>query len=95
MILLLLALVAVTLVLVVLGVASGRIPVDPLASVTHSTPDHGLPSSPDGADVDAVRFDTAPTGYAPHDVDAGLDRLRDTLDEQDQRIASLREGSEG
>ncbi|MEO7422359.1 MAG: DivIVA domain-containing protein [Ornithinibacter sp.] len=91
--LLILALVAAALVVVVLGVASGRIRVDPLADAMHSVPDHGLPVIPDAADVDAVRFDTAPLGYDPRDVDAALDRLRDTLEEQEHRIATLREGS--
>ncbi len=90
MTLLLLAAVVATLAVVVLGVASGRIPVDPLAAATHSTPDHGLPANPDAADVDAVRFDTAPVGYDQREVDATLDRLRDTLGEQEQRIATLR-----
>ncbi|MEO5608055.1 MAG: DivIVA domain-containing protein [Ornithinibacter sp.] len=93
MTLLILTLVGAVLAVVVLGVASGRIHVDPLAHATHSTPDHGLPPVPDAADVDAVRFDSAPTGYDTRDVDAALDRLRDTLAEQERRIATLREGS--
>ena len=54
MTLLILTLVGAVLAVVVLGVASGRIHVDPLAHATHSTPDHGLPPVPDAADVDAA-----------------------------------------
>jgi len=92
---LLLLLVAVALVAVVLGVASGRIRVDPLSPTTHSAPDHGLPAAPESADVDTVRFDTAPTGYRPREVDAHLDELRDRLAEQESRIAVLREDGRG
>lgn len=91
LVLLVLLLVAAALVAAVLGVASGRILVDPLADATHSTPDHGLPASPDSTDVDPVRFDTAPVGYDPREVDAHLDALRETLEEQERRIAALRE----
>ena len=65
-----LALVAVALVAAVLGVASGRLPADPLADAVRSTPDPGLPEQPEAADVDAVRFDTALRGYRMDEVDA-------------------------
>ena len=91
MIPLLLVLVGVALVAVVLGVASGRIRVDPLSPATHSVPDHGLPAVPESTDVGTVRFDTAPTGYRPREVDAHLDELRDRLAEQERRIAALRQ----
>ncbi len=91
MILLVLALVAVALVVVVVGVAFGRIPADPLAPDTHSAPDHGLPPNPMASDVDGVRFDTAPSGYHPGDVDPHLDLLRDQLDERERRLAGLRQ----
>ena len=64
-----LVLVAVALVAAVLGVASGRLPADPLADAVHSTPDPGLPEPPEAVDVDAVRFDTALRGYRMDDVD--------------------------
>ena len=65
-----LVLVAVALVAAVLGVASGRLPADPLAEAVHTTPDPGLPERPAAAsDVDAVRFDTALRGYRMDDVD--------------------------
>lgn len=87
---LLLLLVAAALVVAVLGVATGRIGVDPLADAVHTTPDHGLPEQPDAADVDAVRFDTAARGYAMADVDAHLDTLRETLAEREREVAALR-----
>ena len=68
-----LVLVAVALVVAVLGVASGRLPADPMAEAVRSTPDPGLPERPVAVDVDAVRFDTALRGYRMDDVD---DRLR-------------------
>lgn len=88
--LILLALVAVALVAAVLGVASGRITVDPLADPVHSTPDHGLPPAPHAADVDHVRFDTALRGYRVDEVDAQLDVLRDDLAERERVLADLR-----
>ncbi|GGL31335.1 DivIVA domain-containing protein [Phycicoccus endophyticus] len=94
MVLLLLALVAVGLVVVVLAVASGRLPVDPLADPARSTPDHGLPASPSAADVAAVRFDTAARGYDRQQVDTHLAALRDTLAEREREVAALR-GEEG
>ena len=68
--LVILVLVAVALVAAVLGVASGRLPADPLAEAVHTTPDPGLPEPPAAADVDAVRFDTALRGYRMDEVDA-------------------------
>ncbi|MFQ6172903.1 DivIVA domain-containing protein [Oryzobacter sp. R7] len=88
--LVLLALVAVALVLTVLGVASGRVPADPLAEPVRSTPDHGLPEDPSAADIDAVRFDTALRGYRMEDVDRRLVALRDDLREREQTLADLR-----
>ena len=70
---LILVLVAVALVVAVLGVASGRLPADPMAEAVRSTPDPGLPERPAAVDVDAVRFDTALRGYRMDDVD---DRLQ-------------------
>ncbi|PKW26182.1 DivIVA domain-containing protein [Phycicoccus duodecadis] len=86
----LLALVAVALIVAALAVASGRWAVDGLADATRSTPDHGLPSEPDAADVAAVRFDTAPRGYRMDEVDERLDRLRTTLAERERELADLR-----
>ena len=88
--LLLMALVAVALVVVVLGVASGRVAVDPLAEAVHTTPDTGLPDEPEAADVDAVRFDPALRGYRVDEVDAHLADLRDGLAERERVLADLR-----
>ena len=85
-----LVLVAVALVVAVLGVASGRLPADPLAEAVHSTPDPGLPEPPAAVDVDAVRFDTALRGYRMDDVDERLDGLRDDLAERERTLAGLR-----
>ena len=85
-----LVLVAVALVAAVLGVASGRLPADPLAEAVHSTPDPGLPERPDAVDVDAVRFDTALRGYRMGDVDERLEGLRDDLAERERTLARLR-----
>jgi DivIVA domain-containing protein len=74
----------------VLGVASGRIPVDPLAEPVRSTPDHGLPDDPSAADIDAVRFDTALRGYRMEDVDRRLVALREDLREREETLADLR-----
>ncbi|MGL5860463.1 MAG: DivIVA domain-containing protein, partial [Phycicoccus sp.] len=86
----LLAVVAVVVAATVVAVSTGRLPADPLAEATRSTPDHGLPDIPAAADVDAVRFDTAPRGYHPNDVDARLDELRDTLADRERELALLR-----
>jgi DivIVA domain-containing protein len=85
-----LALVAVALVVAVLGVASGRLPAQPLADPVHSTPDPGLPEQPEATDVDAVRFDTAPRGYRMDEVDGRLAGLRDDLAERERTLATLR-----
>lgn len=87
-----LALVGVALALLVAAVSTGRLRVDPLAAAGTSTPDHGLPEVPTAADVDAVRFDTAPRGYHPPRVDARLDELRDALAERERRLADLGPG---
>jgi DivIVA domain-containing protein len=87
--LLVLALVAVALVAVVLGVARGRVPADPLADPVGSTPGTGLPAVPVAADVDAVRFDTEPRGYRMDDVDSRLDVLRETLTRREVELARL------
>ena len=84
-----LALVAVVLVAAVLGIASGRVRVDPLSDAVHSTPDTGLPSAPVAADVDTVRFDTALRGYRMDAVDARLDDLKGTLVDREQTLAAL------
>ena len=84
-----LALVAVAVVVAVLAVASGRLPVDPLADAVHTTPDAGLPPAPVAGDVDTVRFDTALRGYRMDDVDARLDELRDTLAERERTLLDL------
>ncbi|WP_392542943.1 DivIVA domain-containing protein [Oryzobacter telluris] len=89
--LILLALVAVALVATVAAVAGGRLEVDPLADPVTSTPDHGLPLDPHAADVDAVRFDTAPRGYRMDEVDARLEALRDDLAERERTLDSLRD----
>lgn len=86
----LLALVAVALVVTVLAVASGRLPVDPLADPVRSIPDHGLPQEPASGDVAAVRFDTAPRGYRRADVDARLEDLARTLAAREREVAELR-----
>lgn len=88
--LILLALAAVALVTTVLAVAAGRVAVDPLADAVTSTPDHGLPHEPSAADVDDVRFDTAPRGYRMQDVDVRLAALRDDLREREDTLAELR-----
>jgi DivIVA domain-containing protein len=88
--LVLLALVAVALVVAVLGVASGRIPADPLAEAVHTTPDTGLPDEPTASDVDAVRFDTALRGYRIGEVDAHLETLRDELAQRERVLSELR-----
>lgn len=87
--LLVLALVAVVLVAVVLGVARGRVPVDPLVDPVRSTPDTGLPEVPAAADVDAVRFDTEPRGYRIQDVDSRLDVLHETLAQREVELSGL------
>ena len=87
--LVILALVAVALVVAVLGVASGRIRVDPLSDPVHTAPDPGLPDPPAAADVDGVGFDTALRGYAMGDVDARLEALRDDLAERERTLAAL------
>jgi DivIVA domain-containing protein len=86
---LVLALVAVALVAVVIGVAKGRVPVDPLSDPVGSTPDTGLPEVPTAADVDAVRFDTEPRGYHIDDVDTRLDVLHETLAQREVELAGL------
>jgi DivIVA domain-containing protein len=88
--LVILALVAAALVVTVLGVASGRIPVDPLAEAVHTTPDTGLPEEPTASDVDAVRFDTAMRGYRVDEVDAHLETLREELAERERALSDLR-----
>ena len=85
----LLVLVAIALVVVVAGVASGRLPADPLAEPVRSTPDHGLPADPGSADVDAVRFDTAPRGYRMDEVDARLDELKGELAARERTLTDL------
>ena len=87
--LVLLALSAVALVAVVLGVASGRLPADSLAEPVRSTPDPGLPEQPAAADVDAVRFDTALQGYRMGQVDGRLEELRAQLAEREQVLDAL------
>lgn len=87
--LLVLALVAVALVAVVLGVARGRLPADPLVAPVGSTPDTGLPEVPAAADVDAVRFDTEPRGYRIDDVDTRLAMLHETLAQREVELAGL------
>ncbi|GAA4412015.1 hypothetical protein GCM10023168_33440 [Fodinibacter luteus] len=84
-----LVLAAVALVAAVLGVASGRLPADPLVEPVRSTPDTGLPEVPAAADVDAVRFDTALRGYRMADVDARLEELREELAERERALATL------
>ncbi len=84
-----LVLVAVALVAAVLGVASGRLPADPLADAVGSTPDPGLPEQPEAADVDAVRFDTALRGYRMDEVDTRLSALRDDLADRERTLAQL------
>ena len=86
---LVLVLVAVALVAAVLGVASGRLPADPLADAVHTTPDAGLPPDPRAADIDGLRFDTALRGYRMDDVDAHLDELREALAERERTLADL------
>ncbi len=88
--LVILALVAAALVVTVLGVASGRIPADPLAEAVHTTPDTGLPDEPTASDVDAVRFDTAMRGYRVAEVDAHLETLREELAERERVLSDLR-----
>jgi DivIVA domain-containing protein len=85
-----LVLVAVALVVAVLGVASGRLPADPMSDPVHSTPDPGLPERPLATDVDAVRFDTALRGYRMDDVDDRLEGLRGDLAERERTLARLR-----
>ena len=85
-----LVLVAVALVVAVLGVATGRLPADPLADAVRSTPDPGLPERPQADDVEAVRFDTALRGYRMEDVDDRLEVLRDELAERERTLAELR-----
>jgi DivIVA domain-containing protein len=85
-----LVLVAVALVVTVLGVATGRLPADPLADAVRSTPDPGLPERPQADDVEAVRFDTALRGYRMEDVDDRLEVLRDELAERERTLAELR-----
>ena len=85
-----LVLVAVGLVVTVLGVATGRLPADPLADAVRSTPDPGLPERPQADDVEAVRFDTALRGYRMEDVDDRLEALRDELAERERAVAELR-----
>lgn len=87
--LLLLALAAVVLVMAVVAVAGGRLAVDPLADAVSSTPDHGLPDRPSAADVDDVRFDTAPRGYRMQEVDVRLAALRDDLRERERVLDEL------
>lgn len=87
--LLVLALVAVALVAVVLGVARGRVPADPLVDPVRSTPDTGLPEVPAAADVAAVRFDTEPRGYRIQDVDSRLDVLHETLAQREVELSGL------
>ena len=88
--LVILVLTAAALVVTGLGVASGRIPVDPLAEPARSTPEHGLPDQPTAADVDVVRFDTALRGYRMEDVDRRLAALRDDLRDREETLADLR-----
>ena len=85
-----LVLVAVALVVAVLGVATGRLPADPLSDAVRTTPDPGLPERPQADDVDAVRFDTALRGYRMEDVDDRLEGLRDELAERERTLAELR-----
>ncbi len=85
-----LVLVAVALVVAVLGVATGRLPADPLSDAVRTTPDPGLPERPQADDVDAVRFDTALRGYRMEDVDDRLEVLRDELAERERTLAELR-----
>ena len=85
-----LVLVAVALVVAVLGVATGRLPADPLSDAVRSTPDPGLPERPQADDVGAVRFDTALRGYRMEDVDDQLEVLHDELAERERTLAELR-----
>ncbi|MGL5866591.1 MAG: DivIVA domain-containing protein [Dermatophilaceae bacterium] len=86
---LLIGVVVVAVAATVAAVSTGRVRADPLAEATRSTPDHGLPAVPTADDVDAVRFDTAPRGYRPYDVDARLDVLRATLADRELELARL------
>lgn len=85
----LLVLVAVVLVATVLGVASGRLPADPLAEPVGSTPDTGLPDVPTAADVGAVRFDTALRGYRMDEVDSRLEMLQEVLAQREVELGQL------
>ncbi len=85
-----LVLAAVALVVAVLGVATGRLPADPLSDAVRSTPDPGLPERPRADDVDGVRFDTALRGYRMEDVDDRLDALRHELADRERTVAELR-----
>lgn len=79
-------LVAVAVVAVTVALATGRVPVDPMADAGTSVPDHGLAESGfAAADVDLVRFDTALRGYRMDQVDDVIDRLQ-------ARIAELEGG---
>ena len=81
--------VAVALVLVVLGVATGRVPADPLVAAVSTTPETGLPEVPSASDVAAVRFDTEVRGYRIDDVDTRLEVLHETLAQREAELARL------
>lgn len=87
--LIVLGLVAVALVAVVLGVATGRVHADPMVAPVSTTPETGLPEVPSASDVDAVRFDTEVRGYRIDDVDTRLDVLHETLAQREVELARL------
>jgi DivIVA domain-containing protein len=87
-----LTIVAVGLVAVFGALLTGWIGADPMAEVTHTQPDPGLPEAPRASDVAVVRFDTAVRGYRMDQVDVVLDRLQAQLAAQERELDRLRGG---
>lgn len=73
----------------------GEVPyIQGLAEPTPNLPPVLLPDEPAAEDVDRLRFSVGLRGYRMEQVDEVLDRLRDQLHRQEDRIAALERTSE-
>lgn len=72
-----------------IALRSGRVRPENLPPAVTSTPPLDLPTHLTAQDVDAIRFDTAPRGYAVGPADDALDSLRARLAEQEEALAAF------
>ncbi|WP_068403368.1 DivIVA domain-containing protein [Kribbia dieselivorans] len=90
-----LAVVAVVVVAAVAALVTGRIPYDPMAEATTSTPETMLPRGEVTAgDLAAIRFDTTLRGYRMDQVDAVLDALQTRLAELEAQVETAADRAE-